>query len=90
MKTPFLLALLALAYALNEPTYTVHYLRNYRRDAVENNFGCGKSIVYGTYIHPMGLVDALFALSNSNIYGFNSNCQRKDTYMKIFGEAQDY
>lgn len=76
--------------ALTEPTYTIHYVRSYRRDLIESYFGCGKSVVYGTYLYPMGLVDALFALSNSHIYGFNANCQRKDTYIKLFGEAQDY
>ena len=84
------LLLMTLGLALPEPTYTVHYVRNYRRDQIENNFGCGKAVVYGTYLHPMGVVDALYALSSGHIYGFNGNCQRKDTYVKLFGEAQDF
>jgi len=76
--------------ALPEPVYTVHYVRSYRRDVVENNFGCGKAVAYGTYLYPLGPVDALYALMNGHIYGFNANCQRKDTYLKLFGEAQDY
>ena len=80
-----LLALTLSAHALPDPVYTIHYVKSYRRDLIENNFGCGKSIVYGTYLHNLGAVDALYALTNSNIYGFNANCQRKDTYMKIFG-----
>lgn len=84
-----ILATLALIFssaaALPEPTYTIHYVRSYRRDLVEANFGCGKSVVYGTYLYPLGTVDALYALTNSYIYGFNAGCQRKDTYAKIFG-----
>lgn len=82
--------IVVLGVALPEPTYTVHYVRNYRRDQIENNFGCGKAVVYGTYLHPLGVVDALYALSSGHIYGFNGNCQRKDTYVKLFGEAQDF
>lgn len=81
---------LALASAAPEPTYTIHYLRSYRKDLVDANFGCGKSIVYGTYLYPLGIVDGLYALSNGHIYGINSQCQRKDTYVKLFGEAQDF
>lgn len=73
-----------------DPTYTIHYLRSYRRDVIEQNFGCGHSVVYGTYLHPMGLVDALYMLANSHVYNFNSNCQRKHTFVKLFGWAQDY
>ena len=38
----------------------------------------------------MGPVDALYALMNPHIYGFSANCQRPRTYLKIFGDAQDY
>jgi hypothetical protein len=85
-----LAALALLAHALPEPIYTLHYVRSYRRDLVESYFGCGKSVVYGTYLYPLGPVDALYALMNSHVYGFNANCQRKDTYLKLFGAAQDY
>jgi hypothetical protein len=27
---------------------------------------------------------------NSHTYGFNSGCQRKSTYVKLFGDAQNY
>jgi hypothetical protein len=80
-----ILAFTAITVAIPEPTYTIHYVRSYRQDLIESYFGCGKSIVYGTYLHPLGLVDALYALSNSHVYGFNANCQRKDTYIKLFG-----
>ena len=56
---------------------------------VKDAFGCGKSIVYGTYLYPLGLVDALYMLSNSQMYGIGG-CQRPRTFMKIFGDAQDY
>ncbi len=88
-STPSLLlllsALVAVALTLPEPIYTIHYLRSYRRDLVDGYFGCGKAIVYGTYLHPLGAVDALYALMNPHVYGINANCQRKDTYIKIFG-----
>jgi hypothetical protein len=85
-----LLSFITLASTLPDPIYTLHYVKSYRRDVVDNNFGCGKSMVYGTYIHPLGAVDGLYTLMNSHIYGFNGVCQRKDTYIKIFGEAQDF
>jgi len=85
-----LLTLFIISFSIPEPTYTIHYLRSYRADQVERNFGCGQSIVYGTFLYPMGPVDALYTLLNSNMYGFNANCQRKDTYVKIFGTAQNY
>jgi len=94
MKYSHLLAILvinvSLALALPEPVYTIHYVRSYRGDQIQDNFGCGKSVVYGTYLHPMGPVDALYALMNSHIYGFQANCQRPKTYIKIFGDDQDY
>lgn len=83
-------ALIIGGQCLPEPVYTVHYVRSYRRDLVDSYFGCGKAIVYGTFLHPMGAVDALYALMNPHVYGINANCQRKDTYIKLFGEAQDY
>lgn len=58
-----LIGLLAKAEA--ETVYTVHYLRSYREDVVENNFGCSQSILYGTYEFPSGTVDALYVLTNS-------------------------
>jgi hypothetical protein len=85
-----LLSLLVVSLAIVEPTYTIHYLKSYRSDLVEKNFGCGQSIVYGTYLFPMGPVDALYTLLNANMYGFNGQCQRKDTYIKLFGSAQNY
>lgn len=85
-----LLSILLGAQCLPEPVYTVHYVRSYRRDLVDSYFGCGKAIVYGTFLYPMGTVDALYALMNPHVYGINANCQRKDTYVKLFGEAQDY
>ena len=27
---------------------------------------------------------------NSHTYGFNSGCRRKSTYVKLFGDAQNY
>lgn len=94
MRYTHLLALVALiaAYttALPEPVYTIHYLRSYRNDLIQNYYGCSKAIVYGVYLYPMGPVDAMFALMNPHIYGFGSNCQRKATYLKLFGDAQDY
>ena len=42
--------LTTLALSLPPPVYTIHYVRNYRIDQVQNNFGCGKSIVFGTYL----------------------------------------
>ena len=94
MKYPQLLAilaaLLALTSSLPNPVYSIHYLKSYRGDLVSNNFGCGKSIAYGTYVYPLGPVDALYALINSHVYGFSSNCQRPATYVKLFGDAQDY
>lgn len=83
-------ALLPLVLALPDPVYTLHYLKHYLREQVEKSFGCGKAIVYGTYIHPMGPVDGLYGLLNGNMFGFNSRCQRPDTYVKIFGNAQNY
>lgn len=76
--------------ALPDPVYTIHYVRSYRNDLIPNNFGCQKSVVYGVYLYPLGPVDALYALMNSQIYGFSSGCQRKLTYIKLFGDAQDY
>jgi len=38
----------------------------------------------------MGPIDALYALMNPHIYGFSANCQRERTFVKIFGDAQDY
>ena len=84
------ITLLALAAPLPDPVYTIHYIRSYRKDLVQNNFGCGKSIVYGTYLYPIGEVDALYALMNSHVYGFSANCNRPATYIKMFGDAQDY
>lgn len=85
-----LAALAACTLALPEPVYTVHYLRTYRHDLIQKYFGCGKAIVYGVYLYPMGPVDAMYALMNPHIYGFSSNCQRKETFLKLFGDAQDY
>lgn len=84
------ITLLALVAPLPEPVYTIHYIKSYRKDLVQNNFGCGKSIVYGTYLYPIGEVDALYALMNSHVYGFSANCNRPATYIKMFGDAQDY
>jgi hypothetical protein len=41
-------------------------------------------------LYPKGTVDALHMLANSQIYGFNPNCQRTDQYIKLFGTAQDF
>jgi len=94
MLSPYLaiLALIAtLATALPDPVYTIHYLRSYRNDLLQNNFGCGKSVVYGTYLYPIGPVDALYALMSGHSIGVSvSGCQRPATYMKLFGDAQDY
>ena len=38
----------------------------------------------------MALVDAAFKLANPNIYGFKAGCPRPATYVKVFGDAQDY
>lgn len=72
------------------PVYTIHYVKSYLNTNIAGNFGCGKSIAYGTYLHPMGLVDAAYKLSNPHMYGFNANCPRTETFIKIFGDAQDY
>ena len=94
MKYGLFLAVLTLsvnlAFGLPDPVYTIHYLRNYRSDMVENNFGCRKSIVFGTYIYPLGPVDAVYGLINSHQFGLSRACQRPASYIKLFGEAQDY
>jgi hypothetical protein len=59
--------------AAAETVYTVHYLRSYREDVIESNFGCSKSILYGTYEYPNGAVDALYVLTNS-LFEFNTQC----------------
>lgn len=94
MLSPYLvtIALIAtLAYTLPDPVYTIHYLRSYRNDLVQNNLGCGKSVVFGTYLYPLGPVDALYALINGHSVGVpGANCNRPATYIKLFGDAQDY
>ena len=84
-------ALSALAtLSLPDPVYTIHYVRNYRKDLIRNNFGCGKSIVFGTYLYPIGAVDALYGLLSPHEFGFSSECGRPATYIKLFGDAQNY
>ena len=83
-------ALSALAtLSLPDPVYTIHYVRSYRRDWLEKNFGCGKSVVFGTYLYPLGPVDALYGVINTHQLGL-SGCSRPATYVKLFGDAQDY
>lgn len=88
------LAILAIfcitSQALPDPVYTIHYLRSYRHDLVQNNLGCGKSVVYGVYLYPLGAVDALYAHMNGHTVGISTNCNHPATYMKLFGDAQDY
>ena len=94
MKYCLILAVLTLsAYlgsGLPDPVYTIHYLRNYRSDMMNSNAGCSKSVVFGTYIHPLGPVDAVYGLLNSQQFNIPKSCQRPASYIKIFGEAQDY
>lgn len=82
--------LFSIAFSLPDPVYTIHYLKTFRRDLIEGSFGCGNAIVYGTYLYPKGLVDALYMLASPHVYGFNSRCQRKETYVKVLGADQDY
>jgi hypothetical protein len=80
-----------LALNLNKDVvYSVNYLKSFRKDTFEKYAGCSKSIAYGTYIYPKGIVDALYMLANPNIYGLNFQCNRVDTYLKLFGSAQDF
>jgi hypothetical protein len=93
MKSPLIVVIALIcvfATAIPEPVYTIHYVRNYRRDQASDNFGCGKAVVFGTYLHPTGAVDALYTLINANVYNLSLNCPRKSSYMKLFGDAQDY
>ncbi len=85
-----LLTIIIFTHAVPEPIYNLHYIKSFRGDQVNKNFGCGKSIVYGTYLYPMGPLDGLYMLLNSYTYGFNGNCQRNRTFIKLFGHAQDY
>lgn len=90
-KVLLFILLLGTIIALREPVFTIHYLRSYRPDLIQKNFGCEKSIVYGTYLYPMGPVDALYALLNPHTYsGLNANCHRSETYIKLFGDDQEY
>ena len=93
MLSPYFITLaliVSLAYPSPEPVYTIHYLRSYRNDLLQTNFGCGKSIVFGTYLYPLGPVDALYVLINGHQVGVSSSCNRPATYIKLFGDAQDY
>ena len=94
MKYGLLLTALALsAYlslSLQDPVYTIHYVKNYRNDKLQDNFGCKKSVVFGSYTYPLGLIDAAYGLINYHQFGFSVACQRPMQYIKIFGEAQDY
>ena len=82
--------LTCLSLTLPNPVYTIHYVRSYRKDLVRNNFGCGKSVVFGTYLYPIGAVDALHGLLNPHEFGFSAECGRPATYIKLFGDAQNY
>ena len=93
MKYSLILVVFALsalaALSLPDPVYTIHYVKSYRRDWLDKNFGCGKSIVFGTYVYPLGPVDALYGVINIHQLGL-PGCSRPATYVKLFGDAQDY
>lgn len=73
----------------NNSVYTIPYLTSYRQDLVEKSFGCNYNVVLGSYTHPDGLRDAAQILLNPYQFG-GVRCQPKETYLKIFGYAQDY
>lgn len=73
----------------NNSVYTIPYLTSYRQDLVEKSFGCNYQVVLGSYTHPDGLRDTAQILLNPYQYG-GVRCQPKETYLKIFGYAQDY
>ncbi len=70
--------------------FSVNYVQSYRSDLIKKNLGCGNSIAYGNYIYPKGIIDALYMISNLHVYSINFDCQRKETFAKIFGYSQDY
>lgn len=67
--------------------YTIQYAKSYRRDLLDDYMGCkqNSSIIYGTYLHPGGVKDALYVYLNQGVYQTRLSCTNQNYYVKIFG-----
>lgn len=70
--------------------YTIPYTRIFRPDLIDKYIGCGYNIAYASYTIPEGLRDAAFIFANPYQFGNAFRCSPRDTYLKVFGYAQDY
>lgn len=73
--------------AEHELIFTVQYAKSFRRDLLDEYMGCkqNSSIIYGTYLYPGGVKDALYVYLNQGVYQTRLSCSSQNHYVKIFG-----
>ena len=54
--------------------------------------GCkqNSTIIYGTYLYPTGVKDALYVFLNQGTYQAYLSCNNPNKLFKIFGTEQNY